>query len=141
MTLKIMTYSMVLLLFRASVIPAQVAVVANKSVPLEQVTKTQLLDFYTGDIRLLSDGAPVHVFDLKPVSEVKDAFYRFLGKSSSRMKSIWLKRMLSGEGDPPQALESEDDMLAKVISTPGAIGFVGQNKVSEGVKVLLLITE
>ena len=55
------------------------------------------------------------------------------------MKSIWLKRMLLGEGDPPKALESEKDMLITIAKTPGAIGFISSELVDKTVKVLILI--
>ena len=96
------------------VLSAQVAVIAHKSVPIDQISKKQLLDLYTGDIRQWENRKPVIVFDLKTKGEVKEMFYDFLGKSPSRMKSIWLKKMLSGEGDPPKSLSSEDDMLKHI---------------------------
>ena len=99
----------------------QVAVIANPSVPVDTITNNELLDFYTRDIRFWNNKKPVIVFDLKARGEVKEIFYDFLGKSTSRMKSIWMKKMLSGEGDPPEALDSETDMLKKVSSTPGSI--------------------
>jgi ABC-type phosphate transport system substrate-binding protein len=117
----------------------QVAVIANPSVPVDTITNTELLDFYSRDIRLWNNNKPVTVFDLKPKGEVKGAFYAFIGKSTSRMKSIWMKKMLSGEGDPPAALDSEENMLKRVASTPGAIGFVQLKSVTPGVKVLAVI--
>lgn len=117
----------------------QVAVIANKSVPVDEVSSQQLLDFYTGDVKLWENKDPVIVTDLKPEGEIKALFYEFLGKSPSRMKSIWLKKMLSGEGDPPEALKSEGEVLQKVSSTPGAIGFVSEASVTEDVKVLAII--
>lgn len=119
----------------------QVVVIAHKSVPVDTITKNALLDFYTRDIKKWSDGQPIFVFDLKPQSEVKTAFYNFLGKSSSRMKSIWLKKLLSGEGDPPQSMNSEEEQLKKVAATAGAIGFVSKAKVRENVKILLEIKD
>lgn len=47
--------------------------------------------------------------------------------------------MLSGEGNPPEALESEDKMLEKVSTTPGSIGFISQTKTNNDVKVLAVI--
>lgn len=120
---------------------AQVAIIANKAVPINEIKKTELLDFYTGDIKKWDNQIPVIVFDLKLKSAVKDTFYNFLGKSPSRMKSIWLKKMLSGEGEPPKALESEEDMLKRVAETLGAIGFVNKAKINGEVKTLLIIEE
>jgi len=117
---------------------AQVAVIANKSVPLEKISETKLLDIYSGEIKWWDNGDPVIVFDLAEKTEVKSAFYNYLGKSTSRMKSIWLKKMLSGEGEPPEALKSENEMLKRVGETIGAIGFISKNKVASEVKELVL---
>ena len=118
---------------------SQVAVIANTSVPVDQIEKNELENFYTGDIRKWNNGEPIIVFDLKAKGEVQETFYNFLGKSTSRMKSIWMKNMLSGEGDPPESIPSEEEVLKKVASTPGAIGFVSQAKTSEDVKILIVI--
>ena len=118
---------------------AQVAVIANNTVPIETISEAKLLDIYSGDIRWWDNGDPVIVFDLEEKTEVKTEFYNFLGKSTSRMKSIWLKKMLSGEGEPPEALKSEDEMLKIVEKTVGAIGFISKNKVVPEAKVLALV--
>ena len=103
------------------------------------MTSSQLLDFYSGEKRVWKDGSAVTVFDLKPKLEFKDNFYKVLGKSSSRMKSIWMINMLSGEGDPPESLKTEEEMLKKVAETEGAIGFVRKSIVNGSVKVLTVI--
>ena len=118
---------------------SQVAVIAHKSVPMDTIRKSELLDFYTSDIKKWNDEEPVIVFDFKPKGELKDIFYKYLGKSTSRMKSIWMKNLLSGEGNPPEALESENKMLEKVSTTPGSIGFISQSNVSDNVKTLKVI--
>ena len=120
---------------------SQVAVIANKSVPISEISASQLLDFYTGDERFWNDENPVIVFDLKTKGALKETFYKYLGKSSSRMKSIWMKKLLSGEGDPPPALESESEMLDKIEKTKGAIGFVNYKSVSKKVKILTIIEQ
>lgn len=137
--LKIIFLVITILLCLAKNAFAQVAVITNPSVEKNDITSGELLDFYSRDVRVWKNGDPVIVFDLKLKSEIKSTFYSFLGKSTSRMKSIWMKKMLSGEGDPPEALETEEAMLEKVASTPGAIGFVSKSKVTENVKVLVVI--
>ncbi len=118
---------------------SQVAVIAHKSVPVDTIKKSELLDFYTADIKKWINGDKVIVNDLKPKGEVEEIFYKFLGKTPSRMKSVWLKNMLSGEGDPPEALKSEEEMLQKIAATPGAIGFLSHTKVDNNVKTLMVI--
>ncbi len=118
---------------------AQVAVIAHKAVPVDTLSQTQLFDFYSGEIKSWSNKVPAVVFDLKSAGEIKEAFYKLLGKTPSRMKSIWLKRLLMGEGDPPEALPSEEDVLKKVAATPGAIGFVSKGKVTSEVRVVVIV--
>ncbi|MBT4497534.1 MAG: hypothetical protein HOC74_07425 [Gemmatimonadetes bacterium] len=117
----------------------QIAVIAHKSVSADTLTAARLLDLYTCDVQAWSDDQPVVVFDLKPRTAVKEAFYRFIGKSPSRMKSVWMKKMLSGEGDPPTSLKTEEELLRKVAATPGAIGYVDKTRVDDQVKMLLVI--
>jgi ABC-type phosphate transport system substrate-binding protein len=118
---------------------AQVAVIVHKDAPIDTLDQAQIRDMYCYDVTTWSNKVPVTIFDLKLQSEVREAFYKFLGRTSSRMKSIWLKKLLMGEGNPPEALKSEEDMVKKVGATPGAIGFVSQAKVNSSVKVVMVI--
>jgi ABC-type phosphate transport system substrate-binding protein len=118
---------------------AQVAVIAHKTVPEDTLSQTQLLDFYSGEIKSWSNKVSVVLFDLKPIGETRELFYKLLGKTSSRMKSLWLKKLLMGEGDPPAALESEEEVLKKVAATRGALGFVSRAKVTGEVKIIVVI--
>jgi len=132
-------FSLLVILFISSTLDAQIAVIAHKDVPIDEISKTLLYDYYTGDRLEWEDGETVIVLDLKPKSELKEEFYEYLGTSTSRMKSIWLKKMLAGEKDPPETCESEEKMLEKIIKTPGAIGFVHKDKLTDEVKLLLEI--
>jgi ABC-type phosphate transport system substrate-binding protein len=113
-----------LLAFATTSVAAEVAVIANKSVPVKTIDSQTLMDLYTGDIRSWGDGQPVVLIDLKLKTEIKDVFYGYLGTSSSRMRSIWMRNMLAGEAKPPQSIGSEAELLQMVASTPGAIGYV-----------------
>lgn len=129
----------VLIFAGAADLGAQVAVITHKAVPADTLTTSQLLDYFTGDVKMWRDRTPLVLIDLKPQSEIKESFYKMLGLTTSRMKSIWLKRMLMGEGEPPEALRSEDEVVKKVASTPGAIGYVNRSKVNGDVKILEII--
>ena len=54
---------------------SQVAVIAHKSVPVDTIKKSELLDFYTGDIKKWNDGQSVVILDLKPRGDTRKAFY------------------------------------------------------------------
>ena len=118
---------------------SQVAIIANKSVTIDSIEQPELMDYYSRDLKFWKNGEPIILFDLKQKNEVREAFYNFLGKSSSRMKSIWMKKMLLGEGDPPEPMATETAMLKKIIATPGSIGFISADLVTDEVKILKLI--
>ena len=130
-----------LLILWASGTQAEVAIIANDLVPADSLSKSELFDIYSGDIQRWRNGLPIVLTDLKERGEVRDTFFAYLGTPPSRMKSIWLKRMLSGEGDPPETLDTEVDVLSKVRSTPGAIGFISVTRVDDSVKVLAVISQ
>ena len=118
-----------------------VAVVAHKDVPESNLSSSRLLDFYTGDIKSWENGERVVVFDLKKKGQTRDSFYSWLGKSPTRMKSIWMKKLLSGEGDPPEALDTEEEIVERVAATPGAVGFVRVSLASDRVTTLNVIKD
>ena len=118
---------------------AQVVVIAHPAVTLDTLSRSELMDYYTGDLSFWPDDLAVVLLDLKPKNATKETFYDYLGKRPSRLKSIWMKRMLSGEGDPPEAMKSEPEIVEKVASTPGALGFVSRALVTDKVKTLLII--
>ena len=139
--MRIVPVALFLLLGPATASPAEVAVIAHRSVSEDTLTRGRLLDFFKGDVEKWAGGERVVVKDLKAKGDVRDAFYSVLGMRPSRMRSIWLRKMLSGEGEPPESLASEDEVLTKVRTTPGAIGFISRDKVTDDVKMLLLIPD
>ncbi len=126
-----------------SELQAQVAVIVNKSVPAGSMSASQISDLYALNTKQWGNGSKVVVFDLKTDGDVKSKFYGFLGNSSGDLKKIWMRLKLTGEGEPPTALSSDDEILAKVASTPGAIGFVNVSSLTaeakSKVKVVLLV--
>ncbi len=136
----------IMLVLLAATVPVhgadvQVAVIAHPAVPLDTLSRSDLIDYYTGERSHWPDETTVVLLDLKPKNDTKRMFYDFLGKRPSRLKSIWMKKMLSGEGDPPEAMKSETEILEKVASTPGALSFVSTTISSKTVKTLLVIPE
>ena len=115
------------------------AVIGHPEIPDSALDKTRILDYYTGDRQRWSDDQPVVPLDLQEPEDLRKSFYKTLGKSSSRMRSIWMRRKLAGEGEPPEAVETEEEILDRVAGTPGAIGFVRREYVTSQVKLLAVL--
>jgi ABC-type phosphate transport system substrate-binding protein len=103
------------------------------------MSKSKITDLFTGDVRVWEDGSQVVPLDLQEPKNVRKTFYKSLGKSSSRMRSIWMKRKLSGEGDAPAEVETEEEVVARVSTTPGSISFVRAAHAPSTVKVLRIV--
>jgi len=50
-----------------------------------------------------------------------------------------MKKQLTGEAKAPETIGSDEDVIKKVASTPGSIGYVKASSVTGEVKVLLEI--
>ncbi|MBD1210891.1 MAG: hypothetical protein H9535_20875 [Ignavibacteria bacterium] len=118
---------------------AQVAVIAHKSVASGSVDNSTLLDMFTLNTKNWGDGGKITVIDFKNDSPSRTRFYAALGTSFVEMQRTWLRKQFSGKAQPPLLLGSDDEILSKVASTPGAIGYVSADKVSKDVKVLATI--
>jgi ABC-type phosphate transport system substrate-binding protein len=132
-------YFIVLVLIAAASAQAQVVVIANKSVSESSISSGKLNDIYSLRTKTWSSGKEIVPVTLKSDNEITKKFFSAFGKSLMEMKKLWMKIQLTGEGQPPAGVGSEDDVISKVASTPGAIGFVSASKVNASVKVLLTI--
>lgn len=128
-----------LFIFGTLTVNAQVAVIVNKSVSESSLSKAQIVNLFLMNTKKWSNGSKVVVFDLKPNTPAKSKFYGYLGQSPVDVRKKWMKLQLTGEGKAPDALSSEEDVLAKVGATSGGIGFVSASKVSGNVKVVATI--
>ena len=132
---------LLLLLAGASAARAQVAVVAHKSAPPDDINARRLLDIYSLEETKWKDGTRIVLFDLKGKQNLKDQFYRFLGRRPEDMKRLWLRLILSGDGRSPTLLNSPEDVLEQIAETPGAIGYAPLAAVTDDVKVIATIQE
>ncbi len=117
---------------------AQVAVIVNKSVGASSLTSAQCAAIYSLDNKTWPNGDKVVVFDSKN-STTKAKFFGFIGKTDAELKKIWMRVQLSGGGKAPEGLASDEEIVGKVASTPGAIGYVGAAAAGGNVKVVVTV--
>ena len=118
---------------------SHLAVIVNHSVSADTISAQQLLDIYSLNTRQWDDGKQIVPVRLQGNESGTKSFYDFIGKKSLEMKKLWLRIQLSGEGMAPIAFSSDSDVIEKVASTRGAIGFVDSDKVTDKVKILLIL--
>ena len=136
--MKILVILAVVHLLLSGAAQAQVVVIVNKSVSLANVDKNMMANIYLLDTKDLG-GVKLVVFDIKDETATKMKFYAAIGQSPAALRKEWLKAKLTGGGNPPTALATDDDVVARVAATPGGIGYVSADKVNSTVKVIMKI--
>ncbi|HVO74388.1 MAG TPA: hypothetical protein VMT35_10225 [Ignavibacteriaceae bacterium] len=117
-------------------INAQVSVIANNSVAENSIKADLLAKIYSLDITKWSNNFKIVVVEQSARSNVKTVFYSFIDKDPAALQKEWLKKQITGEAKPPVLVESDEEVLKIVASTPGAVGYIKSSSVSGNVKVI-----
>lgn len=118
----------------------KIAIVVNKSVTDKVFDKNILSDIYTLNKQFWEDGSKVVVIDKKGEDELKRKFYKRLNLSVSKLQRIWIRKQFSGKGKAPKTCKTQKEIIAIIENTPGAIGYVYSDSVSNNVRVIATIS-
>jgi ABC-type phosphate transport system substrate-binding protein len=112
-------------------------VVANLEVSAESLTRAQLSDLFLKRATAFPGGGPATPVDLAEDSKTFEAFSQEIhGKPGSLVRAFWRKVAATGRDSPPPVRRSDDEVLAFVRTTRGAIGYVSASAATGGVKVI-----
>jgi len=108
-----------------------VDVVVSPSLTKVKLDRDLLRAVFTMRVREWPDGSPIRVFVLPDDDPLSDQFYRErLGMYSYVLRRAWDRMVFTGTGFAPTMVRSEQEMLERVRSTPGAIGFMRKRETS-----------
>lgn len=83
------------------------------------------------------DGTPIRVFVMPDQAPLHVTFSKEkLNVFPYQLRSAWDRLVFSGTGQAPETVNSLEEMLVKVASTPGAIGYLTKSKIGGKVNVL-----
>ncbi len=137
--MTLLSFILVIGLFSETEEQTKIAVIANKSTPVQAITVKEIRDIYTLKTQRWPNGEIIVLFNLKSKSALKEKFYEVLGQTATQLQRIWIRFELTGEAKAPTACKDEDELLQKVAATPNAIGYISANKVTDAVTVLAKI--
>ena len=122
--------------------PARAAdfkIVANASVPATALSKSELSDLFMKHTLRWSTGEMAQPAEPPEASPLREPFCREIhGKSAAVVRVYWSRLIFAGRSTPSVAKGSDDEGVAFVRSTPGAIGFVARATAAAGVKEIAL---
>jgi ABC-type phosphate transport system substrate-binding protein len=110
-------------------------VIANPGIGVSDLSSDDLKAVFLGTKTSLGDShvAPV----LENSGAAHEAFLKeCVGKSDSGLTTYYRSLVFTGKGSMPKTMSSDEEVLACVAKTKGAIGYVGAGAAPVGVKVL-----
>jgi hypothetical protein len=115
---------------------ADIKVIANSSVGASSVSADELKGVFLATKSSLSDGSHVEPV-LEKGGPVHEAFVKeYLGKTDAALQIYYRSLVFTGKASMPKTLGADADVVAYVAKTKGAIGYVGADAGTAGVKTL-----
>jgi TonB family protein len=124
------------ILLSASALAGNVKIIANPSVRTESISAAEVKSVFLGERNSLRDGTHVEPV-LAMGGPAHAAFLKeYLGQSDDSLQDYYRTLVFTGKGLMPKVLRTDEDIVAYVARTRGAIGYVNAASAVDGVKTL-----
>lgn len=112
-------------------------VIAHPDSGLAQLSSAEARHLFLGRYKRLPAGVAAHPID---TTALKESFYaRLVGKPLAEIDAYWARLVFSGNTRPPEQLPDSAAVVRRVAQTPGAVGYVTRNTVTDGVRIVLAL--
>jgi len=116
---------------------AELVVVVNPQSQIAQLSQQEVEDLFLAKKQKLPSGEKAMPID-QAREEIKEAFYsKVANKNLAQLKAYWSKLIFTGKATPLTELPTDAEVIAAVAATPGAIGYVSKEAVTEQVKPVM----
>lgn len=113
--------------------------VVNSALTQTSVSRNGLSAIFRMRLRQWQDGSPITVFVLRDNNPLHKRFCKqVLNVFPHQMRRSWNKLVFSGTGQAPVTVASKEEMVDKIASTPGAIGYLSDEDITENIKILII---
>ena len=117
---------------------ADVVVIVSAKSPVTSLTAEQTARIFLGKANSFPDDGDAVPIDQAEGSAIRDEFYsKVVHKNSSQLSAYWAKVIFTGDGRPPEKLESNVAVRKAVAKNPNAIGYIDKSAVNKSVRVIL----
>lgn len=112
-------------------------VISHLGVNTHTLSVNQLRSIFSLRVRNWPSGQPIRVIVLNLQDPLTLSFVRDVLKMlPHQLRRQWDRIIYSGLGQGPLIVETRQDMLQQIASTPGAIGFIEGGTARDGMQVL-----
>ena len=123
--------------FMSSTALAEVVVVTHKSVNTENLELKDIKKIFLGKKMYWDDNKKITLFILSKSPTHQEFLKKYLGKSENQFTNYWKQLLFTGKGMLPNRV-TDDEMIAKIKETEGAIGYIAANLATEDVNIIKL---
>lgn len=117
--------------------PEKIYPVVNQENSQDNISKNGLSAIFKMRLRKWSDGTRVTVYILEDKSPLHKKFCKkILHVFPHHLRRIWNKAVFSGSGQAPIILSNIEEMISKIASTPGAVGYLKFDDLNDDIKIL-----
>ena len=114
-----------------------VKLIAHPDVPDIACSEKNALRIFLGKKTRWEGGMRVVPVMLRDGDVHEEFVEELLDRSVAKFEIYWKQAVFTGKGIPPRTFESEQDLMAFVAATPGAVGYVAKDVSLLGVKELV----
>ena len=125
------------LLLCAGELHADVVVVAAARAEIAPLSRDEVINIFMGRYRGLASGGAAVPIDQPAQSALRTEFYRKLvDKDLAEINAYWARLVFSGKTRPPLATQHADEALARILETPGGIGYIDRSRLDARFRLL-----
>jgi TonB family protein len=115
---------------------ANVKIIANPSVRAESISAAEVRSVFLEERNSLRDGTHVEPVLATGGPAHAEFLKEYLGQSDNSLQDYYRTLVFTGKGLMPKVLRTDEDIVAYVARTRGAIGYVSSAAALDGVKAL-----
>jgi ABC-type phosphate transport system substrate-binding protein len=131
-TIKVVSLAVSLALLQAHA--GEIVVIGNSNVPKIDTATVQKI--YTGKYISVA-GVSVTPVGAKSGTAMRNRFLQdYLNQDEEKYTAYWTVRRYIGKGAPPVELSSSAEVISYVQATPGAVGYIDEAELRQGLNVI-----
>lgn len=117
-------------------------VVVNKANPVEQLSRSELIDLFMGKYVAFPNDSKAIPVELKGEHEIKINFYqKLVGMPLSRVNAYWSRLHFTGRKRTAIFQPNEAALINFIIANEQAIGYMPQSHITKDLKVVYILNE
>lgn len=134
---------MFVIIFLGSAARADIVVVANADVPVEELSWQDVKQIFLGRSHVYPDSrTAIKAYDYPEANDIYSAFYtQVVEIDLNRLKRYRARSLFSGQGRIPEKVKDKTEMLKYLKETPNAIGYIEGVFDMAGLKVVYQFPE